>query len=141
MKPKQSATGKDKTKSKRTGMKAEAIIYFEINILNKAPLKNYNFERLKYIDDQITDFHCEELKAAIDIIPSSGKRNMNEEVNKNLKHQKFQKFGYKVFTFTDEEILNKPNKVKEILNDLVKPQPASLSFNYPGFTFTDDGLL
>jgi very-short-patch-repair endonuclease len=132
---------KDKTKNKRNGMKAEAIMFLEKNILNKKPLKDYSFERLKYIDGQITDFHCEELKAAIDIIPSSGKRNMNEEVNKNLKQKEFQKLGYKIFIFTDGEILSKPDMVKEILNDLVNPQPASLSFNYSGFTFSDDGLL
>jgi very-short-patch-repair endonuclease len=144
---------KGKTKKNQTGMKVdqqsrkEAIMFLEKNILGKKPFKNYRFEKLKYIDGQLTDFHCEKLQAAIDIIPSLEKKNMNEGVKKILpasalrKQKKFQKLGYKIFTFTVGEIFSKPQMIKEILNDIVKPQQTTLSFDDFGFTFSDDGLI
>ena len=91
-------------------------------------MKGYDFHRQKPIDNFILDFFCQELMLGIEV---DGFTHNWEETKKKdkIKENKMNELGINILRFSDEEVMNEPDKVLKIIEDYVldyertHPQP------------------
>ena len=87
-------------------------------VLRAGKMRGYNFNRQRPVLDYIADFMCKELKLIIEL---DGITHHDKAVHdKDLKkEQDLIKYGFAVLRFSDGEVLNHINSVKEIIEDCI----------------------
>lgn len=97
-------------------------------VLSAGKMRGYNFNRQRPVLDYIADFMCKELKLIIEL---DGITHHDKAVHdKDLKkEQDLIKNGFTVLRFSDGEVLNHINSVKEIIEDYIKQKEIK---NYNG---------
>ena len=105
---------------------AEEILW---QLLKTKQLEGYKFRRQHIIDRSIADFVCLKQKLIIEIdslihqLPES-------QISDRQRTERFNQLGFKVIRFTNEEVLNKTNKVlTNILSALEKQKEKRSSFD------------
>lgn len=108
---------KEKARKLRRNMTlAEKKIWYEL--LRKDKLEGFRFLRQKPLDNYIADFYCNELKLIIEI---DGESHLSADAREYDAHRTkvLNGYGIEVVRYTNDEILNRLDKVKTDLKEKV----------------------
>ena len=107
--------------------------------LKSKQLEGYKFRREHVIDDFIVDFVCLSEKVVVEV---DGGYHNEPEVQEwdKLREERLKQLGYRVYRFTNEEVLHNINQVQElILFALQSPLEGDLGGCYPA-NFISEGV-
>jgi very-short-patch-repair endonuclease len=107
-------------KNRKNPTKTENIVWYQILNFKKTGFK---FLRQKPINRFVIDFYCKELLLAIEIDGNSHfkKQNYDEGRDKFMNN-----LNIKTIRFTNEEVLNNLNKVKDKIIKIIEERKTSL---------------
>jgi very-short-patch-repair endonuclease len=102
--------------NRKSMTKAEACLWKYI--LKNKQLEDIKFLRQRTIDNYIVDFCSLDLKLIIEV---DGVTHNIEEINRNdiIRQNNLERKGFKVVSFTDEEVLNRLQDVRVSLLQLI----------------------
>lgn len=118
---------------RKTMTKAEACLWKYA--LSAGQMKGYTFNRQRTILNYVADFACKPLKLVIEVDGYS--HQFEETLAKDKKKQiAFEKAGFTVMRFSDDEVLNHMSQVKQNIFDKIEeletaPPPAPSRGGHP----------
>ncbi|MBP1640124.1 MAG: isoleucine--tRNA ligase [Bacteroidetes bacterium] len=128
---------KENAKSRRKSPTNAEIALWEA--LKSKQLEGYKFRREHVIDDFIVDFVCLNEKVVVEVDGGYHNEPEAQEWDK-LREERLKQLGYRVYRFTNEEVLHNINQVQElILFALQSPLEGDLGGFYPA-NFISEGV-
>lgn len=102
---------------------AEIRLWCEV--LRKGQLLGYSFLRQRPIDQYIADFVCKELKLVIEVdgITHQWAENVQRDEQKD---KRLQELGFTVLRFTDQQVKDQLNRVREVLVEWIEARRRSM---------------
>jgi very-short-patch-repair endonuclease len=96
---------------------AEIRLWCEV--LREGRLLGYSFLRQRPIDQCIADFVCKELKLVIEVagVTHQWKENVQRDAQKD---KRLQELGFTVLRFTDQQVKDQLNLVRELLVEWIE---------------------
>jgi very-short-patch-repair endonuclease len=96
---------------------AESRLWCEV--LRKGQLLGYSFLRQRPIDQYIADFVCKQLKLVIEVdgITHQWEENVQRDEQKD---KRLQELGFTVLRFTDQQVTDQLNSVREFLVEWIE---------------------
>jgi very-short-patch-repair endonuclease len=123
----------DRAKDLRRNMTpAEKKFWF--GVLKSNLLKNYNFLRQRIIDHYIVDFYCKKLNLVIEIDGEIHKKQVEYDKNRT---DVLMNYNLIVIRFTNNEVMNNTEKVKEKLLKIMKSIQTPPLSSFPYFQPSD----
>lgn len=94
--------------------KAEKHFWF--NVIKTPDFKNIKFLKQRVVDHYIVDFYCPEKNLAIEI---DGEIHYNQIEYDQIRTHLLKQYGLKIIRFTNNEVINQPEKVKTRLISII----------------------
>jgi len=88
-------------------------------VLRKGQLLGYSFFRQRPIDQYIADFMCKELRLVIEMdgVTHQWETNVQRDAQKD---KRLQELGFTVLRFTDQQVKDQLNRVREVLVEWIE---------------------
>ncbi len=101
---------------------AEIRLWCEV--LRKGQLLGYSFLRQRPVDGYIADFLCKQLKLVIEVdgVTHEWEENVQRDEQKD---KRLQELGFTVLRFTDQQVKDQLNRVRELLVEWIEEKRRS----------------